>query len=68
MSHYRGKWSPVEVMLPRLLGVGQARCYYTNGQGRHLPVYKKNWLPSMAPPHDLLIQSQASYSLDDSGI
>src|SRR5579862_6289966 len=25
------EWLPVEVMLPRLLGVGQARCYYTNG-------------------------------------
>ena len=28
-SEYRP--SPVEVTLPRLLGVGQARCYYTNG-------------------------------------
>ena len=26
------------------------------------------WFPSMVPPHGLLIQSQASYWLDDSGI
>ena len=26
------KWSPVEVTLPRLLGLGQACFYYTNGR------------------------------------
>ena len=38
----------VNVTLPRLLGVGQARFYYTNG--RKTDVYGK-WLPSVAPPH-----------------